>query len=139
MRSVVGGWTVVSAGEEGPMLDLHKRDDYIEIDVAGTLTSRDYESLIPELEQSAAERGPLRLYIELHDFEGWTPAALWKEVRFDISHQDDMDRVAIVGERSMEKWMTKLTKPFFKADMQFFTPDNAEKAMKWVRDRSRLS
>lgn len=73
--------------------------------------------------------------IELKDFGGWDPEGLWKDVKFDASHQDDMDRIAIVGENKWEEWGTKLSKPFFKVDMRFFTPDRAAEARAWfLRD-----
>lgn len=115
------------------MLDLRTEPDLVEIDASGKLTGADYERLVPELERLAADRGPLRLYIELKDFRGWDPEGLWKDVKFDASHQDEMDRIAIVGENKWEEWGTRLSKPFFKADMRFFTPDRVAEARAWLR------
>jgi hypothetical protein len=114
------------------MIEMHAAPQLVEIRAKGTLTGDDYERLIPELERLAAERGPLNLYIELRDFEGWQPDGLWEEVKFDATHQDDMHRVAVVGETKWEEWGTRLSKPFFKADMRFFPPEEEAEARAWA-------
>ena len=114
------------------MIEIRAKPDVVEFHVSGTLTGDDYDRLVPELERLAAERGPLRMYIELRDFQGWTPAGLWKDLRFDATHQDDMERIAVVGENRWEEWATKLSQPFLKADMRFFPPEEAEAARRWV-------
>ena len=114
------------------MIKIREKPDVIEFDVSGTLTGDDYDRLVPELERLAAERGPLRMYIELHDFHGWTPAGLWKDLRFDATHQDDLERIAVVGERRLEEWATKLSQPLLKADMRFFPPEESDAARRWV-------
>ena len=115
------------------MIEIHPQPDMIEIRVSGTLTGDDYDVLVPQLESLAEERGPLRLYIQLEDFRGWKPDALWQDVKFDVTHQDDMERVAVVGEKKLEDWGIKLSKPFFKADMRFFPREEADEAREWLR------
>lgn len=119
------------------MLEIRPKADLVEIQASGRLTGDDYERFVPELERLASERGPLRLYIELNDFRGWDAKGLWKDLEFDVKHQDDMQRIAIVGDKAWEEWGTKLSKPFFKADMRYFTPDEAEAARQWVGDTRR--
>lgn len=116
------------------MIELKPQPDLVEIDASGKLTGADYDRLVPELERLAAERGALRLYIEIRDFRGWDPEGLWKDVKFDATHQDAMERIAIVGENQWEEWGANLSKPFFKADVRFFTPDRAAEARTWLRE-----
>lgn len=114
------------------MVRMEANENVVDVRASGTLTSEDYDRLVPELERLAAEHGPLRIYIELRDFSGWTPAALWKDIRFDARHQDDMERIAVVGEKRLEDWATKLSKPFLKADMRFFPREEAQEARRWL-------
>ena len=116
------------------MIQVREASEMVELVVSGTLSVDDYDRLVPRLERLAAERGPLRIYIELHDFHGWSPAALWKDIRFDARHQDDMERIAVVGEKRWEEWAIRLSQPFLKADMRFFHPDEAEAARRWVSE-----
>jgi len=106
-----------------------RRPGTLEIEAQGKLDRADYERVVPELE-GAAEDGELRVLIRLRDFEGWTPKALIDDLRFDIRHHDDFRKIAIVGERTLEKWATELSKPFFSGEMQFF--ENDADARAWV-------
>lgn len=114
------------------MVTMEANGNVVDVTASGTLTSEDYDRLVPELERLTAEYGPLRIYIELRDFSGWTPPALWKDIRFDARHQHDMERIAVVGEKRLEDWGTKLSKPFLEADMRFFPREEAEEARRWV-------
>ena len=114
------------------MIEIREQPDFVEFEVSGTLTGDDYDRLVPELERLAAERGPLQMYIELHDFDGWMPAGLLKDLRFDAKHQGDMERIAVVGETRWEEWATRLSQPFLKADMRFFSLGEAEAARRWA-------
>ena len=117
------------------MIEIRVHPDIVEIEASGTLSGDDYDRLVPELERLAAERGPLRLYIELHDFHGWTGPGLWKDLKFDATHQDDMERIAIVGDKRWQEWVTTLSDPLLEADMRFFAPEQAHEAKKWARER----
>ena len=122
------------------MIEVREVPGLVELKVSGTLSSDDYERLVPRLERLVAESGPLRFYIELHDFHGWTPAGMWKDIRFDMGHQEDMARIAIVGEKRWQDWAVGLSQPFLKADMRFFHTDEADAARQWVRaDRNEAS
>lgn len=98
----------------------------------GRLARVDYDRFVPEFERIARAQGPLRLLIELDDFRGWDLPALWEELKFDTTHQNDMGRVAIIGDRAWQEWGTGLSKPFFKAEMRYFERDKAADARAWL-------
>jgi hypothetical protein len=33
------------------------------------------------------------------NFKGWTLSAVWADLKFDITHYSDIERLAVVGER----------------------------------------
>ena len=117
------------------MLQISQTPEHVELHVRGKLTKTDYDSFVPRLEDLAAERGPLRLLVRLDDFGGWEPRALWEELKFDVTHQDELARVAIVGEDGLEKWGTQLAKPFFRADVEYFGPAEVETARRWLAEK----
>lgn len=109
--------------------------DLITIRASGTLTAKDYEYAIPELEHAMdLAKGPIRVMIRLEDFLGWEIDALWRELEFDLTHRGDFDRVAVVGESDLEAWGTILARPFAKADMRYFPTDRALEAEAWLAD-----
>lgn len=112
-------------------MTLSRQDpQFAEIDVRGKLTRADYEALLPQLEEAIDQHGKLRVLIKLDDFHGWTPSALADELRFDIRHRNAFDRIAIVGDSTLEKLGTKLSAPFFSGETRYF--ENEASAREWV-------
>ena len=91
-----------------------------------------YEHFVPEFERLVRQHGKLRLLFDMAGFHGWEGGALWQDIKFDMKHFGDIERLAMVGET---KWQLawRLCKPFT-ADPDF---DHAEAgARKWL-DNSR--
>jgi SpoIIAA-like len=104
----------------------------VTIGASGRLTRSDYDRFVPEFERIVRARGPVRVLLELEDFHGWDLPALWEELKFDTTHQDDMGRVAVVGEKRWQAWGTRLSKPFFRAETRYFDRDGAAEARAWL-------
>lgn len=109
-----------------------EKPEIFAVDARDKLTKRDYETLIPRMIAAAKEQGPLRVMIRLEDFHGWEPAALWEDIKFDVKHQDDLAKVAVIGQDDVEKWGTKLSKPFFKAPIKYFQEGEEDAARRWL-------
>ncbi len=116
------------------MIDYSKayNGNFVRLDVSGKLTHADYEDLLPRLEQDIEAQGPLRMLIVLDDFEGWTAGALVDDVKFDIRHGRDLERVAVVGENKLEEWGTELSDRFFPGEVAFFKPGQMADAEAWA-------
>ena len=105
----------------------------IVVRASGTLTARDYEYAVPELEHAMElSEGPLRVLIRLEDFRGWEIGALWRELEFDLKHRGDFGRIAVIGESRLEEWGTTLSAPFAKAEMRFFPTEREDEAEAWL-------
>lgn len=99
---------------------------------SGVLEKSDYDELLPLVEDKIRQFGKIRLYFEMHDFKGWKADALFKDLQFDFRHARDFEKVAMVGEKKWQEWMTELMKPFTTAGVKFFTFDDRERAKAWV-------
>ena len=106
--------------------------------VRGTLHDEDYRQFIPQVEQILTAQGRVRLFVEFEDFHGWDLHAAWDDFKFGISHQSDFERIALVGDRSWEKWMAALCKPFTRAKVRYFDRSQVEEAWKWLREENRV-
>lgn len=115
------------------MLTMESYDSGIVlIKASGRLSKADYDRFLPEFERIARAHGPVRMLIELHDFHGWDLPGLWEDLKFDTRHQNDMGRVAIIGDRAWQEWGARLSKPFFKAEMRYFDRGQAAAARAWL-------
>jgi hypothetical protein len=104
----------------------------LEVRVSGKLTKGDYEHFVPEVERLIGQHGKLRVLFDMHDFHGWSAGALWEDIKFDMKHFRDIERLALVGERKWEAGMAGFCRPFTAATIRYFDRAQAEEAHRWV-------
>lgn len=104
----------------------------LELDIRGKLEKRDYARVLPMLEGRIAEFGEVDLLIRVSDFSGWTPAAFWEDLKFDVKHFSDVGRLALLGEEPKAKWMALISRPFTGAEVRHFPETGLESARAWV-------
>lgn len=106
----------------------------LELAVQDGLDSSDYERFTALTEDRVRNHGEVNLLVRATNFRGWSPAALWQDLRFDVSHYDDVFRLALVAEDSSREWMATLSRPFAAARVEFFPHHELESAREWVKD-----
>lgn len=113
-------------------IPVHEKNIYA-IRVSGKLHHEDYQAFLPELEKLISEEGKIALLIELDDFHGADFAAIKDDFKFGMEHAASFEKVAIVGDKHWQKWMTFLASPFVKGDIKYFERDALQKAWDWLR------
>lgn len=104
----------------------------LEIHVTGKLEKSDYEAFLPTIEPLIQAHGKIRVLLYLHDFRGWSMGALWEDVKFDVKHFNDIERLAIVGESKWQEGMSAFCKPFTTAKIKYFAHDQLAAARQWI-------
>jgi hypothetical protein len=102
------------------------------IQVSGKLAKADYVYFAPEFERLVQLNGKLRVLFDLAGFHGWEAGALWEDIKFDVKHFADIERLAMVGDKKWEHGMAMFCKPFTKAKIRYFDHADAAKARKWL-------
>ena len=105
------------------------------LEVHGRLQREDYDQLVPITEERIRQHGKIELLVDVTDFQGWSPAALWEELKFDVKHYGDLTKLAIVGSEGDQEWIATVSKPFTSADVRFFPESEIVAARDWVRTR----
>ncbi|HEY1601895.1 MAG TPA: STAS/SEC14 domain-containing protein [Pirellulales bacterium] len=100
--------------------------------ISGKLSKADYEKFVPEVERLIKANGKIRILLELHDFHGWDVSALWEDIKFDVKHFRDIERLAIVGETKWEQGMAAFCKPFTSATIMYFDHTKIADAKAWL-------
>jgi SpoIIAA-like len=106
----------------------------LEVKISGKLHKEDYEHFVPAVEKEIAAQGKVRLLVEMHAFHGWDVSALWQDIKFDLKHFKDIERLALVGESKWEKGMANFCKPFTTAKIQYFDIADAATARTWIAE-----
>ena len=69
------------------------------------------------------------------DFHGWEGAAMWDDIKFDMKHFSDIDRLALVGDKKWEKGMSVFCGPFTTAKVRYFDNTAIAEARAWVESK----
>ena len=108
----------------------------LEVRVSGNLTHGDYQCFVPEFGRLVKQHGKINVLFEMVDFRGWKAAALWDDIKFDLKHFADIERLAMVGERKWQKGMSKFCHPFTTARIRYFDRTAASEARAWLAAES---
>jgi hypothetical protein len=104
----------------------------LEVYVSGKLAHEDYQHFVPEFERLVKKNGKIRVLFEMADFHGWDGSAIWDDIKFDLKHFTDIERLAMVGEKKWEKGMSMFCKPFTTAKIRYFDRACYEEARAWL-------
>jgi len=100
--------------------------------VSGKLTDADYQELIPRVEEILQQETPISLLITLENFEGWEAKAAWDDFKFGVKHQQDFARIAVLGENTMEHWITMIGNAFVDTEVRYFDESQSQQALQWL-------
>jgi hypothetical protein len=102
--------------------------------MSGKLHDEDYKKFVPLIDSVAAKEGKVRLLAQFHDFHGWDMHALWDDIKFSTTHCLKIERIALVGEKTWEKWMSTVCKPFTMAKIKYFQVAEIDAAWAWLKE-----
>jgi len=104
----------------------------LEVKVGEKVVHEDYGHFVPEFERLVKEHGKIRVLFDMVDFHGWTAGALWDDVKFDLRHFGDIERLAMVGDSKWEKGMSVFCRPFTTATIRYFERSEIDAARTWL-------
>jgi hypothetical protein len=105
----------------------------LELHLTGRLAREDYQKFVPEVERLVEQHGKIRMLVDMHDFHGWTTAALWEDTKFAVQYFSDIERLAVVGETKWQEGASLFAKPFTAAVLRYFDRTKADEARAWLR------
>lgn len=100
----------------------------------GTITASDYLTLEPEVKALVEKEGNIRMLIDLSEFK-WEKMEAWlQDLKFGSEFRHEIQKMAIVGDKTWEKWITHLARPFYARNAKFFHIADINKAWAWLRE-----
>ncbi|MGE5089399.1 MAG: STAS/SEC14 domain-containing protein [Candidatus Levyibacteriota bacterium] len=101
---------------------------------SGHVSASDYETvLLPAVEAALEKHGKVRLLYELgSDFTGFTPGAMWEDVKLGLGHLTAWERVAVVTDVS---WVANATRMFsivMPCPVRVFPVSDRSRAEAWI-------
>jgi hypothetical protein len=100
----------------------------------GNITAEDYRKMVPEVKALVEKEGNIRMLIDLTDFK-WEKIEAWlPDLEFGLEFHHEVQKMAYVGDKTWEKWISHLGKPFYAKDAKFFHSADIGKAWSWLRE-----
>ena len=104
------------------------------VKLSGKLHDEDYKTFVPKVDAELAHGGKVNILAQFHDFHGWNAHALWDDIKFSTTHCADIKKIALVGEKTWEKYMALVCKPFTMAKVKYFDAAELDAAKAWVAE-----
>lgn len=101
-------------------------------EITGRVDSDDVAGMTKELEHAIESAGRVRVLLRLRDVDGVRPGAVWEDLKFTVKHGNDIERMAVQGDRDWERWLAKLTGVGAPTDVKYFALEEADDAWRWL-------
>lgn len=108
----------------------------LEVEASGKLVATDFRSLEGTFQRLVKQNGKIRVLFRMRDFHGWEPVAFWDEVKFDLKHFGDIERLAMVGDKQWEKFLGVFGRPFTGTEIRYFDKSALPEARAWIERNS---
>lgn len=106
-------------------------DSVIGFKISGDVTKSDYDVLNPAVSSAIDSNGSVNVLLDLTDFE-WEKIEAWKsDLKFGKEFHDKIERMAIVGDKKWEKYLSDLAGGFYAQSSEFFETD--DDALTWLK------
>ena len=110
-----------------------KNNFFIKLEAVGTLTHKDYEVMIPMIENAinGIQHPKLKVLFDGTNFNGWETRAMWDDLKFGLSHIGSFTKIAFVGKNDWEQTAIKIANWFsIVDDIRYFK--NLDEAYEWI-------
>ena len=124
--------TIIPQNSAGQNSGLNHGQNVLELEASGKLVPSDFEKLESTFQELVQQNGKLRVLFRMQDFHGWEPVAFWDEIKFDVKHLGDIERLAMVGEKQWEKFLGVFGRPWMAAKMRYFDKSALPEAREWL-------
>ena len=117
-------------------IELKEENDskILVVHVTGKLVAEDYGNLVEEFERLLQQNGKLRLLFDMTGFHGWDVGAAWEDLKFELKHFADIERLAAVGDMKWQHGMVEFFKPFTMATIRYFDHTDIAEAREWLSE-----
>ena len=100
---------------------------------SGKLKKEDMEKIRPLIHAILDKGMKVHWYFEMEDFTGWDLSGFWEDLKMDTTHAEDYEKIAMVGDKKWQDWITQFMKPFTNAEVKYYDLEDRETAKKWIK------
>ncbi len=97
------------------------------------LKADDFRHIAPQVDSIISRHGRIRLLIDASTFNGWENlAALENHAGFVKSHQQKVDRIAVIVAHDWQHWLVGAVRVFLHSEIRSYDKGHESEALQWV-------
>ncbi|WP_179345091.1 SpoIIAA family protein [Winogradskyella ursingii] len=110
-----------------------EKDNLISAKISGKISKTEVEKVHKRIHKILMENDKVDFLFKIEDFDGFTLKGFWEDIKVDSAHISDYGKIAFVGEKKWQEFVTKATDFFTSSEVKYFDLEEKEKAMLWIR------
>ena len=112
-------------------------DNVVGVRAEGEVTAEDYSKvLFPAIEAALSRHARVRLLYAVDSFEGFTPKAIWDDLKAGLKHWDHFDKIAFVSDHKQLAGAIKLMAFAIPCPIRVFPASDLTGAKAWIESSS---
>jgi hypothetical protein len=97
------------------------------------LKADDFRQIAPQVDSVISQYGKIRLLIDASGFDGWENiAAFENHAGFVKSHQQKVDRIAVIVAHDWQHWLVGAVRMFLHPEVRAYDKSHEGEALKWI-------
>jgi len=109
-------------------------DGVLKVVAPAKLQAADFDELAKHVDPIIGRKGQLRLLIDASRLTGWTDlAALENHAAFVKSHQQKVERIAVIAPHEWQHWLIGAIRLFLHPEIRVFRGDQEDEAVRWLK------
>lgn len=109
-------------------------DSALAFRISRPLSREEVKTITDELAGTITARGKIRVLLDLQAFPYEDLGALWEDLKFDVKHAKDFERLALAGGGELENWATRIFGALTFTRCRCFGKDQVEDAWQWLTE-----
>jgi hypothetical protein len=99
--------------------------------ITDRLTREEVEEMQGEIRRAMDRHGTIRMLLYMEGLERVEPSAVWQDLKMTPEYAQNIERMAVVGDRHWHSWMTSVGDVAVEAE--YFESGQLDRAWQWVR------
>lgn len=100
--------------------------------ISRPLTRQEVSQLADEIEGTIHASGKIRVLLDLQSFPYAEMSALWEDLKFDVKHGRDLERLALVGGNTLENVAARFFSALSGTRCRCFAEGEVDQAWDWL-------
>ena len=97
------------------------------------LKAEDFRQFRPQIDSLISRHGKIRLLIDGSGFDGWENiAALQAHAGFIRSHQQKIERIAVIARHNWQHWVIGAVRMFLHPEVRAYDRNHENEALQWI-------